>query len=106
MPLFVVVEKPPKVIVPVSVIVPPMIGHVVAIEVTVPEPLLLNVVQSVEERQPAALPDATVQSIANAPPTAERPAVTVMPFVPETVPVATPNTPVPPLLTRRFEEEG
>lgn len=51
--------------------------------------MLLNVVQSVEERHPAAEPEAAVQSIARAPPNTPRFAVTVMPFVPETVPVAT-----------------
>ena len=49
----------------------------------------LKVVQFADERHPAALPLATVQSIAKAPPIAERAAVTVIPPVPETVPVAT-----------------
>ena len=49
---------------------------------------LLNDVQSVVERHPAALPLAAVQSIARAPPSAARAAVTVMPLVPDTVPVA------------------
>ena len=50
----------------------------------------LKVVQSADARHPAALPLATVQSIAKAPPIAERPAVTVIPLVPDTVPVAIP----------------
>ena len=69
-----------------------VIGHVAEIVAC----LLLKVVQSVVERHPAAEPLATVQSIASAPPRAKRPAVVVMPFVPETVPVATvPIAPVP-----------
>ena len=52
--------------------------------------LLLKVVQSVDERQPVAEPLETVQSITNAPPIAERPAVTVTPPEAETVPVAIP----------------
>ena len=47
-------------IVPEAVIVPPVIGPVVATLVTVPspEPLLLNVVQSVELKYPLALAEA------------------------------------------------
>src|ERR1043165_10316039 len=52
--------------------------------------LLLKAVQSLDERHPGALPLAVVQSIVSAPPIAARPAVTVMPLVPVTVPVATP----------------
>ena len=49
----------------------------------------LKVSQSISERQPSLLVSATVQSMASVPPIAERPAVTVIPLVPETVPVAT-----------------
>ena len=52
--------------------------------------LLLKVVQSAEAKHPAAEPVATVQSIAKAPPIAERLAVTVIPLVHDTVPVAIP----------------
>ena len=50
--------------------------------------LLLKVVQSVDERQPAAEPLETVQSFARAPFRTYLEAVTVIPLVPETVPVA------------------
>src|SRR3990167_4378634 len=100
------VEIPPQPSVPVVVIVPPVIGNVVAIEVTVPEPLLLNVSQSVSVKQPVVFVSAVEQVIANAPPIAERPAVTVMPPEAGTVPVATPNTPAPPFDTRRFDDAG
>ena len=51
--------------------------------------LLLNVFQLAMEIQPAADAEAVVQSMASAPPTAALLAVTVIPLVPETVPVAT-----------------
>src|SRR3990167_461782 len=80
-------------IVPDVVMVPPVSPSPATIDVTVPLPLLLNVSQSVSERHPVLLVSEAVQVIAKAPPTAERPAVTVTPPLADTVPVATEATP-------------
>ena len=67
----------------------------------------MKVVQFPDDKHPFWEPLAVAQSMASAPPIAARPAVTVIAEEPaDTVPVAIPNTPAPPLETNRLLDAG
>ena len=64
----------------------------------------LNLEKSVAAKQPADDAEATVQSMVRLPPNTLRPAVAVIPLVPETVPVATePSFAGNPLVVVQYE---